>query len=67
MEEFTINTSDLNGKVNVVVIDIAGREVLNNTYKSGFITISPNWEQGIYLVKIYNNDNLIATEKVIKN
>ena len=58
--------TDNNQKINALILsDINGREIINQTINTGNIKVS-ELEKGIYFLKI-DSDNGIFTKKIIKN
>ena len=56
---------NLNGASNIVVLDAAGKEVMNVNTASSQIDLS-SLNQGIYFLQVFNNQET-KTAKIIKN
>ena len=60
-------TSNTHNAVNLKIYDLKGKEILNLNLKSDQNSIKLNGlNSGIYLYKIYNEDNLLKKGKLIK-
>jgi hypothetical protein len=66
IDNLKITISNLNNKekLSVKIIDVIGKEVLNEPYQEE-LDIS-RLEQGIYFVSVYSDKQLLGTKKIIK-
>lgn len=66
IDNLKITISNLNNKekLSVKIIDVIGKEILNEPYQEE-LDIS-RLEQGIYFVSVYSNNQLLGTKKVVK-
>lgn len=60
-EQFTINVDNF---TKLQIVDLSGKIVLESTEK---IVNSSYLESGMYLLKVYNDQQLIATKSILKN
>ena len=58
-----------NDKLRAVIYDVEGREVYNSSIANNNITTIPvkNLNEGVYILKLFNNSGLTKTEKLVIN
>ncbi|MEY1639532.1 T9SS type A sorting domain-containing protein [Tenuifilum osseticum] len=65
-EQFTIDVGSLTGTIQLKVVSVEGKEVLNTTIQNKqTVVTTKKWEKGIYIVQIINS-NRLTTIKLIK-
>lgn len=62
--KITITNFSSKEKLNIKIIDVIGREVMNDSYKEEF-DIS-GLQKGIYFVSVYRENQLLGTRKIVK-
>jgi len=66
-DELTVNLNTALDAVRIEVYDITGKMIDTKTFNNtSTITFKNNYQQGVYLISVYGNGELIKTKKVIK-
>lgn len=61
---------DPQSQIRIALLDLVGRTLHTQTATRGDATINvdlSNLQKGVYLVQVFENDNLVATKRLIKN
>lgn len=64
-EAFQIATGEMNAEL--IVYDIYGKVVLQNTFSENTTILTKNWAAGVYIVRVKGNENIYTKTIVKKN